>query len=70
MTTDSFTTVPIPRYGMHMTYEDFITDYEDGIISLDSGYGYYATDTEMSDIEFKSETTFPEVFTHIWWCAE
>lgn len=42
---------PIPSYGDHMTIEEFKENCDDGMFTEYDGSGYYATESEVSNIE-------------------
>lgn len=62
---------PIPPYGDHMRIDEFVESCHDGSFNDDDGYGYYATETTMSDTRITpSDITFgsyDKTFTHIVW---
>lgn len=65
---------PLPRNGMHISCEEFNQDREDGVYNDEEGYGFYATNTMVSDVAVKISTKkkdkTPDVFTHVWWFSE
>ena len=42
---------PIPKYADHMALEEFIADCECGMFIDYDGHGYFATETEESNIQ-------------------
>ena len=42
---------PLPSYGFHMTWKDFVQRIDDGLLSDDDGSGSLATATQVSDID-------------------
>lgn len=67
----SFVLRPLPDYGSHITFEEWLESVEcGGFIDYD-GWGYYATENQMTDIivrpsHVEKETLIPG-WTHIVW---
>ena len=62
---------PIPDYGDHMTLEYFINCCKNGLLISYDGFGKYATNNEMSDIEiYPSDIKrgkYRKDFSHVVW---
>lgn len=61
---------PIPSYGDHMTLESFTDCVECGGFNDDDGTGYYATETQITDIVvYPSDITkgFDKKWSHVVW---
>jgi hypothetical protein len=67
---DSVTFEPIPDYGEHMKIKEFSDCCLTGEFIDEDGLGYYATETQMTDIEIRpSDFTIvsSHPYTHIVW---
>lgn len=67
---------PLPKFGEadHMTIADFVMGVRTGLLTEDDGTGYYATMTEMSDVQVLAAITSLAIlslrdprFTHVVW---
>lgn len=50
-----------------MTVDEWIRDRDMGIYCNDDGYGFYGTDTEISNIEVFSQLTPPQGMNYVYW---
>lgn len=61
----------IPEYGDHITLENFIYYCKNYTITSNDGCGYYATETEMTDISISPNdilrNKYRKDFTHVIW---
>ena len=57
---------PLSSYGEHMSVKEFASYVKVGAFIPDDGDGYWATETEMSDLCVWS-TRKPEWATHVMW---
>ena len=62
----------IPKYGDHMTVEEFIQDAATGCLIDYDGYGKYATATKMIDMPVMPSDVVEDVlncgdYTHVVW---
>jgi len=61
---------PLPTYGDLFTVREFMCSVESGLFIDNDGIGYYATDTQMSDLEAIPSQFNPDIdpiFTHVMW---
>lgn len=57
---------PIPKYGDLMTLKEFKESCINGFFTDYDGHGYYATDTQMSDIRVPFNG-WDNDWTHVVW---
>ena len=56
------------KHGTHMSMQDFIACCETGGFIDDDGYGYYATETEMTNIVVLPSTVNKDTtYSHVVW---
>jgi hypothetical protein len=62
---------PIPKYGWHISIEEFISNVEDRNLIDYDGWGYYATKDQMTNITvIPSQIKRGEInkkYTHVVW---